>query len=87
MEIVWLHLWQVIEAHPSQNVASLRAIFFEKYCFKDKLKPQLHGIVSHATIHQCAKFWRNIMKHDLGMVQTTYFDLKPIDVHASWTSL
>ena len=87
VKIAWLHLWQVFDAPPSQNAASLRAKKIEKYFFKDKLKPQLHGIVSHATIHQCAKFGRNIMKHDLGMVQTTYFDLKPIDVHASWTSL
>src|SRR3954462_81501 len=85
VKIAWLHLWQVFDAPPSQNAASLRANKME--FFLNKMKPQLHGIVSHATIHQCAKFGSNIMKHALGMVQTTSFALKPIDVHASWTSL
>ena len=54
VKIAWLHLWQLFHAPPSQNAASLRAKKFEKNHFKDKLEPQLHGIVSHATIHQCA---------------------------------
>ena len=87
VKIAWLHLRQVFDAPPSQNAAFLRAKKIEKYFFEDKLKPQLHGIISHATIHQCAQFGNNIIKHALGMVQTTSFALKPIDVHASWTSL
>ena len=86
VKIVWLHLWQVFDAPPSQNVASLRAKKW-KMVFLNKMKPWLHDIVSHANIHQFAKFGSNIVSHTLGMVQSSSFALKPIDVHASWTSL
>src|SRR3954462_14564597 len=87
VKIVWLHLWQVFDAPPSQNVASLGQKTWKMICLKNKMKPQLHDIVSHANIHNCAKFGSNITNHAFGMVESSSFALKPINVHASWTSL
>ena len=73
VKIAWLHLYQVFDAPPSQNVASLRAKKWKMILFKNIMKPELHGIVSHATIHQCAKFGLNITNNALGMVESTSF--------------
>ena len=72
VKIAWLHLWQVFDAPPSHNAASLRAKKW-KMIFLNKMKPQLHGIVSYATIHQCAKFWSNTLKMPWG-----WFKLPPL---------
>jgi len=34
VKIAWLHLWQVFDAPPSQNAASLRVKKIEKYFLK-----------------------------------------------------
>ena len=57
VKIAWLHLWQVFDALPSQNASFLRAKKIEKYFLKDKLKPQLHGIVSHAHNTPMCQIW------------------------------
>src|SRR4051812_20677810 len=85
VKIVSQHLWKIFDAPPSQKVASLGQK--NGKCFFFKMKPQLHDIVSHANIHNCAKFGSNITNHALGMVESSSFALKPIDFHASWTSL